>query len=83
MNNPLLVRGLKSLRDLIGDRQGLVNGNGTARNAPVKAFAVHEFKDEELLALRIVETVDRADVRMTQRGKKLGFPPNRASRSGV
>ena len=80
---PSLVRRFKRLRDLLRDRQCLVDGNGTARNASVQAFAVHEFKDEELLALRIVQTVDRADVRMIQRGKNLGFPPEARQPFGI
>ena len=73
MNDPLLMRGFEGLRDLFRDGQRLVEWQRAALQPTRERFAANEFEDEELFAVGFVLTVDRADVRMVQRGKELRF----------
>jgi hypothetical protein len=73
MDDPLLVRGFERLGDLLRDGESFVNSNWTARDSSIQALAVDELEHEELLAVGLVQAVDRADVRMVQRSKNVGF----------
>ena len=75
MNDPLLVRGFERLRDLLRRSPSASStGIGPRAMRSVQALAVHEFQHEELLAVRFVQTVDRADVRMIQARQELALP---------
>jgi hypothetical protein len=73
MNDPLLMRGFEGIRDLSRDGKRLVEWQRAALQPMRERFAVNEFEDEELFAVGFVLTVDRADVRMIQRGEYPGF----------
>jgi hypothetical protein len=67
------LRGFERLSDLLSDSECFIDRNLAACDSPVQALAVDEFEHEELLAVRFIETVDRADVRMVQRREDLSF----------
>jgi hypothetical protein len=63
------VRGLQRVDDLAGDRQRLGQGNRAARDALLERFAVDELQHEEPAAVDLLEAVDRADLRVVERGQ--------------
>jgi hypothetical protein len=71
MNDALTVGSFKRFGDLFGDDKRLIHRDGTTRHPLVEAFTIDEFKDEELLAVRFLQPVDRADVRMIERSEDL------------
>lgn len=73
MDDPFPMRGFQRLGDLPGNQERLGNGDGSTCDARVQTLAVHEFENEKLRAVRFVQTVDRAYVRMVERGEDLGF----------
>jgi hypothetical protein len=68
MDDPLIMRGFESHSDLFRDRECL---------------AVNQFENEKHLAVRFVEAVDRADVRMVQRRKYLRFTAEASNALGI
>ena len=50
MDDSLLVRRFERLRDLLRDRQCLVDGNRSRAQCAGQAFAVDKFEDEKMLA---------------------------------
>ena len=73
VDDPLLVCCLERLADLFGHPQRFLDGNRSVPDALVQALAVHKLENQELSAIRCVEPIDRADMRMIQRGKNLCF----------
>ena len=73
MDDPLLVRRLERLGDLLRDRQRLVERNRAPRDPLREILALDEFHDERLHAVGVLQAVDRRDVRMVQRGEDFGF----------
>ena len=63
---PLLVRGFERVRDLLRDRQRFVERNRAARDPLRQIVALDEFHHEGVHARRLLEAVDRGDVRMIQ-----------------
>ena len=66
MDNTFLVRYLQCGRDLDGDDECFVRGNGPARDAFGKSLALDELEHEEKSRARLLQTVDRGDVWMIQ-----------------
>ena len=70
---PLLVRRFERLRDLLRDRQRLVDRDRPARNALRQVLALDEFHHQRTDTVGFFETVDVRDVGMIQRGEGLRF----------
>ena len=66
MDDSLLVRRFKRLRDLLRDRQRFVERNRSTRDALREILAFDEFHHEGLHAVGIFQPVDGRDVRMIQ-----------------
>jgi hypothetical protein len=66
MNDPLLVRGLERVCDLPRDRQRFLQRNRSLRDAVGQRRPLDQFQYECLGAVRVLEPVDRCDVRMVQ-----------------
>ena len=73
MDDPFLVGRFERLRDLLGDRQCFVEGDGSLRDAISKRRPVDELHDEGRCPRRIIEAVNLGDVRMIQRREDLRF----------
>jgi hypothetical protein len=71
MDDALLVRGFECLRDLLRDRQGLVERDRATRDALREILTVDEFHHERVHADGFLEPVDRRDVGMIQRRERL------------
>ena len=74
MDDSLLVRDLEGFGDLLGDGERFIDRNAPPRNSLVEALPVDEFQHQELTGVCFVQTVDRANVWMVERGQRLGFP---------
>jgi hypothetical protein len=78
MNDPLLVRNLERLRDLLRNWQRVIQRNRATRNAVGERFALDKLEHERDcagsgLSRAVLHTVDRGNVRMVQRGEDFGF----------
>ena len=73
VNDALLVRRFEGFRDLLRDRQRLVDRDGAARQALRKIFALDEFHHEGRDAVGVFQAVNGRDVRMIQRGEDFRF----------
>ena len=73
VDDPLLVRGFERLRDLLRDRQRLVERDRAACDALREILALDQFHHERGDALALFEPVDGGDIRMVQRGEDFGF----------
>ena len=69
MNDPLLVRRLERLRDLLRDRQRFVERDRAARNTLREIVALDEFHHEGLDAVGVLQPVDGGDMRVIQGGE--------------
>ena len=69
MADPLLVRGLERLRNLLRDRQRLIDRDGALCDALREIVALDQFHHEGGDAPALFEAVDRGDVGMIQRGE--------------
>ena len=67
MDDPLLVRGFERVGDLFRDRQRFVERNRPTRDPLREVFAFHQFEDQCLDAIGVLDAVDVGDVRMVQR----------------
>src|SRR5882672_10981014 len=73
VKDPLLVGGFERVRDLLRDRERLVDRNRSARDALRQVVALDEFHHERRDARALLQALDRGDVRMVQRGERLRF----------
>ena len=73
MNDALLVRGFQGLRNLLGDRQRLIDRNRSLRDAVRERRSLDQLHDERLHTVRLLQAVDVRDVRMVQRCEDLCF----------
>jgi hypothetical protein len=64
---------LERVRDLLRDRQRFVGRDRAQRDPIGQRRAFHELQHQRAHAVRFFQTVDRADMRMIQRGKYLRF----------
>ena len=74
MDDALLVRRLERVTDLPGDGQSLVDRHRPDPEPFGERLPFDELEHESFDAVGFHEPVDRADVRMVERGQKLGFP---------
>ena len=73
MNDPLFMRRFERLRDLLRDRQRLVDRDRPARNALRQVLALDELHHQRTDTVGFFETVDVRDVGMIQRREGLRF----------
>ena len=66
MDDPLLVRRLERLGDLLRDRQRLVDGNRPPRDPIGERRAFDQLHHQRVHAAGILEAVDLRDVRMIE-----------------
>src|SRR5215471_5603598 len=69
---PRSCAGFERIGDLFRDRQRLVDRDRAARDPLRQVLAFDEFRDEGRDVRRLLETVDRPDVRMIE-GRKLPY----------
>ena len=74
MNDPGLVGGLQRFGDLLGDREGFIDGDGASRDAIRQRRTLDELEDQRSNVLGLLQPVDGADVRMVQAGQDLRLP---------
>jgi hypothetical protein len=67
MNDSLLVSFLESLGDLLGDHERLVHRNRPPGDALRERLSGNELQDEVVDGARVLEPVNRGDVRVVQR----------------
>lgn len=75
MDDASLMRRSERFRDLLRDRQRFGDRKRPPRDALGQLLAFDQFHDEHGLGRITAEAVDLGDVRVIQRGKRLGFPP--------
>ena len=73
MNDPLLVRRLQRLGNLLRDWQRFIERNRPACDPVGEVFALDEFHHEGIDAVGVLQPVDGRDVRMVQRGEDFRF----------
>jgi hypothetical protein len=73
MHDPLFVCRFNCLGDLLGDRQRVIDNNGSLRDAIREGRPLDQFHDEGRGALALLETVNGGDVRMIEPGEHFGF----------
>ena len=74
MDDPLRVRGLERVGDLDGEVKQFVRLERLARNAMLQGLSLQQLHRDEGLAFVLVDVVNRADVGMVERGRRLRFP---------
>src|SRR5262245_23068138 len=74
MDDALLVRCFERLRDLLRDRQRLIELDRTAAGALRQVLALDQLHHKRLHPRRSFEAIDRRDVGMIQRRERLRFP---------
>ncbi len=73
MNDALLVGGLERLRNLLRDRQCLVDGNRAVPDSVGERRSLDQLHHERGRARALLQAVDGRDVRMVQCGEGLRF----------
>ena len=73
MDDALFVRRFEGLGDLTREPQRFVRGNRTARHALGQRLSRDQLHDQEVAAIGGVESVQRGDVRVIERGEHLRF----------
>ena len=83
MDDPLLMRGLKRIGDLLRDRQRLVQRQRPTRDPPLQILAFDEFEDKRRYASGLFNPVNVRDVRMIKRGEDLRFAAEARETVGI
>ena len=73
MNDSLLVRCFECIRDLLRDRQGFVEWNGSTLDALRQVGALDQFHHEGGEVGCFLEAIDGPDVRMVESREDFGF----------
>ena len=73
MDDARVVRFLEGLGDLLGDLQRLVDGNRPFVEALLEVLTLDELENEKRLAVCLLETVDRGDLRVVERREKMSL----------
>jgi hypothetical protein len=73
MDDALLVRRFERVGDLSGDGQRLGQRDGAARDVRGEILAFDEFHHQGREVGRLLEAVDRGNVRVVQRGQDFSF----------
>ena len=74
MHDPLLVGLFEGFRNLTCDGQRLVDTKRAKRDAVGQRRSLDQLQYEGVHICRVLEAVDRRDVRMVERGEHLRFP---------
>ena len=83
VDDPSLVRRFQSLRDLPGDHESLLDRQRPLREPLRDRLAGDEFQNQRLDAARLLETVNRRDVRVIQGRQDLRLAPEPRQPLGV
>ena len=83
MDDPFLVRGLERLGDLTGDGERLGDRQRSSTQAIGQRRSLDQFEDQRRDAVRFFETVDRADVRVIERGEEPRFAREAGAALGI
>ena len=83
VDDAFLVRGFECFGDLSGDGERFINRQRPLADAIREGLAIDQFEDEEVSPVRLVDAVDRADVRMVQRGEDLRFAAEARETIGI
>ena len=73
MDDASFVRGLESVGDLVSDRDGLTERHRPLRDAIGERLSLDELENEGVNVCRILDAVDRRDVRVVERREDLRF----------
>jgi len=73
MDDALGVRGVECVGDLDGKVEQPVRLKRLARDAMLEGLSFEQFHSDEGLAFVLINVVDRADVGMVERGRRLGL----------
>ena len=73
VDDALVVGLLERLRDLLGDLEGLVDGDRAPREPLLEVLPLDELEGEEGLPVGLLEPVDRGDVRVVEGGEEVGL----------
>ena len=73
VHDSLLVRGFERLGNLAADTERLIERKSSLGNAVRQCGPFNQFQNERLPASGILDTVNAADVGMTERGQDLRF----------
>lgn len=74
MDDAALMRGFEGVRDLLRNRQHLIEGKRSVGNALGERRAFDQLQHQRPDAVGFFQAVDRPNVRMIQRGEDLRFP---------
>jgi len=74
MDDAPLVRRFHRAGDLTRDLEGFIDGDRSGGNALGERLALDELEDQRLVAVLLLEPVDRCNVRMIERGEDLRLP---------
>ena len=77
------VRGLERVGNLQRGIEHLIHAERTGREVVVERFALQAFHDDERLALLLIDRVNRADVRVIERGRRARFATETFERGRV
>ena len=83
MHDAFVMRRLQRERDLTRDLDRLVERHGAALETTRQRAALDELEDEKARGRQLLEAVDRADVRMIERGQHLGLALEACEAFGV
>src|ERR1700681_996676 len=73
MHNPLGVCGVQRINNLRSQLQQLFDSERFSADLVLERLSLQQLHGDEVLAVRFVNLVDRADVRMIERGGSEGF----------
>ena len=73
MNDPLLVRFLQRLGNLGGDFESFVQGNWATRDPVRQSLSGNQLENEVVRFIRLLQPIDRGDVRMVEGREDLGL----------
>ena len=83
MHDPLLVRRLERVGNLVRDRQRLLHRDRSGGDPFGERLSRHQLQDQRQRPVGFLQAVDRRDVRMVQRRQHLRFPLEASQPLGV
>ena len=73
MNDRFLMSGFEALGNLDEQRDSFIDRNWTARNPFREGLPLHQFHDNELLPVMLLQSVQDGDVRVIELREETGF----------
>jgi hypothetical protein len=83
VNNPLFVGSLERIRNLPDDGERFIGCESAPSNPDRDRFAFDEFENESRGFRCLFQPIDRADIRVVERGEYLGLPSKSGEALGV